>query len=69
MIDSDTGEYGVWGELAGCVHSWVISISLVVNAMGLREIIWEVSVDREEVLGLNRECYMLERQRGTNKKV
>lgn len=39
------------------------------NAMGLHEIIWEVSVDREEVLGLNRECYMLERQGGTNKKV
>lgn len=56
------------GELAGCVHLGVISIPLVVNAMGLCETIWEVSGDREEVLGLTREWLRLEKQGGTNKK-
>lgn len=56
------------GALAGYVCLGVISMSQVVNAMGLGKIIWEVSVDREEVLGLNCECYRLKRQGGINKK-
>lgn len=52
----------------GYVCLEVISISQVVNATGLGKIIGEVSVDREEVLGLNHECYRLRRQGGINKK-
>ena len=39
--------------MAGCVNVGIISISLVIIALGLEAIVWEVSGDREEVLGLN----------------
>ena len=56
------------GAEAGYICLGVIGISQVVNAMGLGKAIWEVSVDREEELGLNYECYRLKRPGGINKK-
>lgn len=68
MISSEIDGSGVQGRVG-----WICTFGcnehlLVVDVMGLHEIIWEVSIDRAEVLELNHECYRLEGQGGINKK-